>query len=117
MLVIGNRVFSTSNRVGSQLEPLGKLVGNLPYYVNLTFNYLMRLHTLCFFLVVVGIHSGLTSELRQRVHTVSELTSAKRDYCLLVTEESLIDNDLSQVSSGKLFFLLIETELTYNELK
>ena len=98
MLVIGKKVFFGSNGVGCQLEPLGKLVGNSPYYVNLTFNYLKRAHTLCFFLLVVGIHLGLTSELRQRVHTVSELTSEERDYGLLVMEESLIDNSISQVS-------------------
>ena len=76
--------------------------------MNLAFNYLMRAHTLSFFfLAVVGIHPGLTSELRQRVHAFSELTSKERDYRLLVTEESLIDSDLSQVSSGEFFILPI----------
>ena len=69
--------------------------------MNLAVNYLMRAHTWCFFLVVVGIHPSLTSELRQRVHTVIELTSEEQDYRLLVTDESLIDSSLSQVSSGE----------------
>ena len=56
---------------------------------------------MCFFFAVVGIHLGLTSELRQRVHVVSELTPKERDYCLLVMEESLINSGLSQVSSGE----------------
>ena len=56
---------------------------------------------MCFFVAVVGIYPGLTFELRQRVHAVSELTPKERDYRLLVIEETLIDCGLSQVSLGK----------------
>ena len=42
--------------------------------MNLTFSYLREL-ILFAFLRVVGIRLGLTFELRQRVHAVSELTS------------------------------------------
>ena len=71
---------------------------------------------MCFFFAVVGIRLGFTSELRQRVHTVSELTPEEQDYGLLVTEKSLISSGLSQVSSGELPPSLIETELAYSEL-
>ena len=53
-----------------------------------------------FFFAVVGICPGLTSELKQKVHIVSELTLEERDYRLLVMEESLIDFGLSLASSG-----------------
>ena len=92
-------------------------MGDSPYCVNLTFNYLTRAHILYFFLAVVGIHLGLTSELRQRVHVISELTPEEQDYHLLVMKESLIDSNLSQVSSSELLLWLIETKLAYSELE
>ena len=55
---------------------------------------------MCFFFVVVRIRPDLTSELRQRVHAVTELTSEERYYHFLVIEESLIDWGLSQASSS-----------------
>ena len=68
-----------------------------------------------FFFAVVGIRPGLTSELRQRVHSISKLTPEEQDYSLLVTEESFIDNGLSQVSLGECPPSLIQIELAYNE--
>ena len=73
---------------------------------------------MCFFLAVVRIRPGLTSKLRQRVHTVSEHTSKERDYRLLVTDESLIDSDLSQVSLGEFFYCAHgKIKLAYRELE
>ena len=60
-----------------------------------------------FFVAVVGIRPGLTSELRQRVHGISELTPKERDYRLLVTEDNLIAYGLLGMSSGKSFPLSI----------
>ena len=66
---------------------------------------------MCFFFTVVGIRPSLTSELRQRVHAMNELTPEEQDYHLLVTKESLIDCGLSQVSLGECPPSLIENEL------
>ena len=99
MLITGRRVFSGSNRVVCRLEPLGKLVETYAIVWILPLAIWWEL-ILFAFLRVVGIRLGLTFELRQRVHAVSELTSKEWDYYLLVTDVSLIDSGLSQVSSS-----------------